>query len=133
MRWTVGAAHDAVHLWLMSGVQPSALVCLNDRVAMGAYQALATNGLDVPRDVSVVSFDGSELATWLRPAVTSVALPFAELGERAVRMLLEPPGPPGAGGVRADGGHPGPVAAARAPARVDPGRRQRARRPRRLP
>jgi LacI family transcriptional regulator len=93
--WTVGAAHDAVHLWLMSGVQPSALVCLNDRVAMGAYQALATNGLDVPRDVSVVSFDGSELATWLRPAVTSVALPFAELGERAVRMLLEPSGRPG--------------------------------------
>ena len=88
--WSVEAAHDAVHLWLMSGVQPSALVCLNDRVAMGTYQALATNGLDVPRDVAVVSFDGSELATWLRPAVTSVALPFAELGERAVQLLLDP-------------------------------------------
>lgn len=93
--WTVGAAHDAVHLWLMSGVKPTALVCLNDRVAMGTYQALAVNGLDVPRDVAVISFDGSELAGWLRPPVTSVALPFAELGERAVRLLLEPPGPPG--------------------------------------
>lgn len=88
--WTVEAAFDAVHLWLMGGVQPSALVCLNDRVAMGTYQALAANGLDVPRDTAVLSFDGSELATWLRPAVTSVALPFAELGERAVQLLLDP-------------------------------------------
>jgi LacI family transcriptional regulator len=85
--WGVREAHEAVHHWLMSGVRPSALVCLNDRVAMGAYQALATHGLDVPGDVSVVSFDGSELATWLRPAVTSVELPFAVLGERAVEAL----------------------------------------------
>lgn len=87
--WTVEAAHDAVHLWLMSDVHPTALVCLNDRVAMGTYQALATNGLDVPRDVSVVSFDGSELASWLRPPLTTVALPFAALGARAVRLLLD--------------------------------------------
>ena len=92
--WTVEAAYDAVHLWLMSGVQPSALVCLNDRVAMGTYQALAANGLDVPRDTAVLSFDGSELASWLRPPLTSVALPFAELGERAVRTLLDAPGGP---------------------------------------
>ena len=85
--WGVREAHEAVHHWLMSGVRPSALVCLNDRVAMGAYQALATHGLDVPGDVSVVSFDGSELATWLRPAGTSVELPFAALGERAVQAL----------------------------------------------
>ena len=85
--WGVRESHDAVHHWLMSGVRPSALVCLNDRVAMGAYQALATHGLDVPGEVSVVSFDGSELATWLRPAVTSVELPFAALGARAVEAL----------------------------------------------
>ena len=54
---------------------------------MGAYQALAERGLAVPGDVAVVSFDGSELATWLRPPVVSVALPFAELGAQAVRLL----------------------------------------------
>lgn len=85
--WATREAHDAVHHWLMSGVRPSAMVCLNDRVAMGAYQALATHGLDVPGDVSVVSFDGSELATWLRPPVSSIGLPYAVLGERAVEVL----------------------------------------------
>ena len=57
---------------------------------MGAYQALAEAGLRVPDDVSVVSFDGSSLADWLRPAVTTVELPFADLGALAVRRLLDP-------------------------------------------
>jgi LacI family transcriptional regulator len=90
--WSAPEAHDAVHRWLMDGVRPSAMICLNDRVAMGVYQALATHGLDVPQDVSVVSFDGSELASWLRPAVTSVALPYAEMGALAVELLTDPDG-----------------------------------------
>ena len=74
----------------------SALVCLNDRIAMGAYQALADRGLRVPDDVAVVSFDGSDLAGWLRPSVTSVSLPFAELGAVAVDALMRGPGRPAA-------------------------------------
>jgi LacI family transcriptional regulator len=91
--WAVGPAHDAVHHWLMSGVRPGALVCLNDRVAMGVYQALSTHSLDVPGDVSVVSFDGTQLATWLRPPVSSVEIPYSTLGRRAVETLLAPDGP----------------------------------------
>jgi LacI family transcriptional regulator len=37
----------------------------------------------------VVSFDGSELAGWLRPRLTSVTIPYADLGARAVEMLLD--------------------------------------------
>ena len=86
--WDVRDAFETVDAWLGSGVRPTALVCLNDRVAMGAYQALAEHGLRIPDDVAVVSFDGSELASWLRPQVTSVALPFAELGALAVELLM---------------------------------------------
>ncbi len=43
-----------------------------------------------PRDVSVISFDGSELGRWMRPTLASVALPFFEMGEEAVRILLDP-------------------------------------------
>ncbi len=88
--WGVRPAHDAVRRSLATGASWAGLICLNDRIAMGACQALTAAGLRVPDDVSVVSFDGSELAQWLRPAVTSVALPCVELGDRAVRLLADP-------------------------------------------
>ena len=55
---------------------------------MGAYQALAEHGLRVPEDVAVISFDGSDIASWLRPRVTSVALPFRAMGSLAVETLM---------------------------------------------
>ena len=93
--WAVRDAFAAVSAFLDAGGAPRGLLCMNDRIAMGAYQALAEHGLSVPGDVSVVSFDGSELATWLRPQVTSVVLPYAELGARAVELVLadSPAGP----------------------------------------
>ena len=86
--WWPEAAFDVVSSALARGLRPRALVCLNDRVALGAYQALEAAGLRVPHDVSVVSFDDSELASWLRPALTSVALPELEMGRLAVDLLL---------------------------------------------
>jgi LacI family transcriptional regulator len=88
--WDVRPARDAVHAWFGEGNRAQVLVCLNDRIAMGAYQALAELSLDVPRDVSVISFDGSELASWMRPQVTSLALPFQAMGTLAVERLLDP-------------------------------------------
>jgi LacI family transcriptional regulator len=70
--------------------RPSAVVCCNDRLAFGVYQAAAESELSVPRDLSVLSFDDSELASWLRPALTSIALPHREMGRAAVSLLLSP-------------------------------------------
>ena len=68
--------------------RPAALLCLNDRLAFGAYQAVADAGLSVPDDVSVVSFDDHPIASWLRPRLTTVALPHHELGAKAVEVLF---------------------------------------------
>jgi LacI family transcriptional regulator len=87
--WGVAQGFEATSRWLAEGGSGDGLVCMNDRLAMGAYQALAEAGLRVPDDVSVVSFDGSALAGWLRPVLTSVELPFPELGALAVRRLLD--------------------------------------------
>lgn len=88
--WSVTEGFAAARRWLDGGGRAGGLVCMNDRVAMGVYQALSEEGLRVPHDVSVVSFDGSALASWLRPVLTSVELPFPELGALAVRRLLDP-------------------------------------------
>ncbi|RRS02193.1 LacI family DNA-binding transcriptional regulator [Glycomyces terrestris] len=69
--------------------RPTALFCYNDRMAMGAYQAAAELGLDIPRDLSIVGFDNQELiAANLFPGLTTVALPHYEMGEWAVEMLV---------------------------------------------
>jgi LacI family transcriptional regulator len=88
--WGVRPAYDGVDAWLRTGARPTALICLNDRIAMGVYQALAEHGLSVPGDVAVISFDGSDLATWLRPRVTSLELPFRAMGALAVEILMSP-------------------------------------------
>ena len=66
-----------------------AIITLNDRLAFGAYQALQEAGLSVPADASVVSFDDSPLADWLRPGLTTFAIPHHDLGRRAVELLIE--------------------------------------------
>ncbi|MDQ0030629.1 LacI family DNA-binding transcriptional regulator [Arthrobacter bambusae] len=86
-------------LALMSDPQPpTAIFCANDRTAWGTYQALAQLGLSIPHDVSLVGFDNQEtLAPHLRPGLTTLELPFLEMGRRAIEVLL-------AGGER-DGGN----------------------------
>jgi LacI family transcriptional regulator len=92
--WAPEPAHEAVAQFLAAGGAPSALICVNDRAAFGALHALHDAGLRVPRDVSIVSFDDSDLARWSRPAFTSVALPHEAMGRTAVELLLEPPEQP---------------------------------------
>ncbi len=67
----------------------SAIITFNDRLAFGAYQALHEAGLEVPRDMSIVSFDDAPIAEWLRPGLTTFAIPHYELGRRAVDLLVE--------------------------------------------
>ena len=86
--WWPDSSYQAVRNYLDAGNRPSALICLNDRIAMGAYQAAQEVGLAIPDDLSVVSFDDSDIASWLQPQLSSVAIPHFELGRRAVEILL---------------------------------------------
>jgi LacI family transcriptional regulator len=86
--WWPESAYAEVARYLAEARAPTAMICMNDRVAMGSYQALSEKGLAVPDDVSVLSFDDSDLSKWLRPQLTSIAIPHFELGRRAVELLF---------------------------------------------
>lgn len=88
--WEPHHGYEIVARLLKQGLHPSALLCLNDRLSFGAYQALAEAGLRVPDDVSIVSFDDDILASYLRPGLTTIGLPHDEMGREAVRQLLSP-------------------------------------------
>ena len=69
--------------------RPTALVCGNDRMAVGALLALHTLRLEVPRDVSIIGFDDQpDLAAELQPALTTVRLPHVQMGYEAGQLLL---------------------------------------------
>jgi len=74
---------------LLGGEPPTALVCVNDRTALGAYAALADAGLSIPADVSVVGFDNVPMASFVRPTLTTVAVPTYEIGQAALRLLRD--------------------------------------------
>ena len=65
---------------LRKRIRPTAVICMNDRLAFGAYQALAEAGLGIPQDMSVVSFDDDVIAAWLRPGLSTAALPHEQMG-----------------------------------------------------
>jgi LacI family transcriptional regulator len=55
---------------------------------MGTYQALHEAGLKVPDDISIVSFDDDDLASYLRPGLTTARLPYKEMGQKAMELVL---------------------------------------------
>ncbi|MGW3424677.1 LacI family DNA-binding transcriptional regulator [Streptomyces phaeochromogenes] len=67
---------------------PTAVFVCSDRMALGAYRALAERGLSVPDDVSVVGFDDLPEARWASPALTTVRQPLAEMAATALRLLV---------------------------------------------
>ncbi|MBE8476066.1 LacI family DNA-binding transcriptional regulator [Streptomyces sp. 3R004] len=73
---------------LRDGPEFTAVFAASDMVALGALAALREAGRDVPGDVSVVGFDDVPFATDLTPALTTVRVPYAELGRTAVRLAL---------------------------------------------
>ena len=68
---------------------PDAVVCYDDKLALGLMDALRDIGLRVPEDVGVVGFDGIPFAAIANPRLTTVAVPTAELGRQAARLLIE--------------------------------------------
>lgn len=69
--------------------RPTALVMGNDQMAAGAYLALARLGLRVPEQVSVVGYDDEPLAADISPSLTTVRLPFYEMGRLAAMHALD--------------------------------------------
>jgi DNA-binding LacI/PurR family transcriptional regulator len=68
--------------------RPDAVFAFNDNLAIGAIHALLGAGMRVPDDVAVIGFDDIPLAPYVRPSLSSVAVPAYELGSTAAERLL---------------------------------------------
>ncbi len=69
--------------------QPTAVFSSNDDMAAGLVAALNEGGVKVPQDTSVVGFDDADIATRMRPFLTTVRQPLSDLGGTAVSELVK--------------------------------------------
>lgn len=71
------------------GPLPTAVLCANEETAVGTLNALSAHGIQVPEDVSVVSFNDTPRSSFVTPGLTSVSIPVREMADAALRMVYE--------------------------------------------
>jgi DNA-binding LacI/PurR family transcriptional regulator len=74
---------------LSTGQPFTAVMVGSDTMALGAMRALRENGLRIPEDISVISFDNAELASFTEPALTTINFDFRQQDSMSVRYLVE--------------------------------------------
>ncbi len=70
--------------------ETTAIIALNDAMAIGVLSALRARGISVPDQISVAGFDDVSVAADLAPSLTTVRLPMADMGQLALGMALKP-------------------------------------------
>lgn len=82
-------AYKATIKLLEAPSRPTAIIAINDYLALGVMRAVADKGLSIPHDISVASFDDVPLAQYTVPRLTTVHRDTEEAGQVAFQMLLE--------------------------------------------
>lgn len=81
---------EHMQAWLQDGWDEAgctAIFVQNDAAAIGVMQALQKADISVPDQVSVMSFDGTDICDFVSPRLSAVALPLAQLGTKSVEAL----------------------------------------------
>lgn len=79
---------------LSSGYRPTAIVCVNDFMAVGVLRELRAQGIHVPRDISVTGFDNILLSEFCSPSLTTVHIPRELIGRTIFECLVPDPRKP---------------------------------------
>jgi DNA-binding LacI/PurR family transcriptional regulator len=86
--FSLDSGMEAMQKLLQQSELPTAVLAINDLVAIGAIKEAQRHGLRVPDDISVTGFDDTVLASICTPALTSVNQNYAALGRTAVDVLV---------------------------------------------
>lgn len=93
--WSLDAGEKGVQTFLDRGLKLGrsgdiqAIVCVGDNVAIGAQEFILSKGYEIPNDVVVCGFNGTEDASCCNPPITTVEMPFFGLGEKAGKFLVD--------------------------------------------
>jgi DNA-binding LacI/PurR family transcriptional regulator len=85
--YTFGSGVSGAEYFLSLERTPSAILCANDSMALGAINKLHQESLAVPDDISIVGFDDIDMARQITPALTTVSAPVNEIAACAFKLL----------------------------------------------
>jgi DNA-binding LacI/PurR family transcriptional regulator len=91
---TLEGGRQATHALLASAAAPTAIICVNDIMAVGALRELRERGIRVPQDMSVTGFDNVKLSEFCYPALTTVHIPRERIGHIICECLIPKPDQP---------------------------------------
>lgn len=86
--YSIEGGREGLRRLLDSGMKPTAVVCGSDVLAFGAVIECEDRGIAIPRQLSIAGFDDLDFAAHLRPPLTTVRVPAAEMGWRAAEYLM---------------------------------------------
>lgn len=87
--FTLKDAYNAMSRALAGNHAPfTALFAMSDLMAIGAMRAIFDHGLKVPDDISVIGFDGIEIAAYYNPPLTTVRQPYEEIARRSAELII---------------------------------------------
>ena len=89
VRFSYQDGYDATQQLIAEGRQFTALFAIADVIAIGAIRALHNNGLRVPRDVSVMGFDGLPIGSFMVPQLSTVIQSAQTMAKRSVEILFD--------------------------------------------
>lgn len=87
--FSLSSAYTVMEKALKSGKHFTGVFAMSDIMAIGAAKALMNYGKHIPNDVSLIGFDGIELAQYITPALASMRQPGEEIASESIRLLLQ--------------------------------------------
>ena len=87
--WEYASGKEQTRELLKLDPLPSAVFAMNDLMAAGCIAALMEAGFRIPGDIAVAGFDNREIAAYLQPPLTTVALPTTEIGTEAALRIID--------------------------------------------
>jgi LacI family transcriptional regulator len=84
------ASGEAAARQLLSGPNPpSAIIASNDQMALATLEVARSLGLELPRDLSLISFDNTPLVHFTQPPLTAIDQPIAATASKAVELIID--------------------------------------------
>ena len=84
------AGYQAMAAWWKSSHRPTAVICANDRMALGAMHWLIEHDVKIPKDISIVGFDGLDSCDIIRPSLSTLAMDFPAHAQLALQCVTSP-------------------------------------------